>query len=157
MGKWDALIRSLLNLNSISSYLPNLCVLLTMKFIFNLPLSLLSHNTVGRFSMVQQCRCICRQQRKNRLVVYTVLIQLCNGMCTECVYKNVFPTFFHTVFNCLGRSFPHQSYNLPLIRRYLSLRIIFSDGILIESLHASLHSLANQQKASDKIIKLYPI
>ncbi|KAF0044994.1 hypothetical protein F2P81_001523 [Scophthalmus maximus] len=37
----------------------------------------------GLFSMVQWRRCIRRQQWKNRLVVHTVLIQLCNGMCTE--------------------------------------------------------------------------
>lgn len=118
MGKWDALIPSLLNLNSISSYLPNLCVLLTMKFIFNLPLSLLSHNTVGLFSMVQQCCCICRQQRKNRLVVYTVLIQLCNGMCTECVYKNVFPRFLS---HCL--QLPWQELSTPVIQSPLDATI----------------------------------
>lgn len=128
-----------------------------MKFIFNLPLPLLSHNTVGLFSMVQQCRCICRQQRKNRLVVHTVLIQLCNGMCTECVYRNVFPRFLS---HCL--QLPWQELLTPVIQSPLDtaisvyLGIILSDGRLIESLHASLHSSANQQKASDKIIKLYP-
>lgn len=111
MGKWDALIPSLLNLNSISSYLPNLCVLLTMKFIFNLPLPLLSHNTVGLFSMGQQCRCICWQQRKNRLVVHTVLIQLCNGMCTECAYRNVFARFLS---HCL--QLPWQELLTPVIQ-----------------------------------------
>lgn len=74
-----------------------------MKFIFNLPLLLLLHNTVGLFSVAQQCRGVRGRPRKNRLVVHTVLIQLCNGMCTERACRNVFPAFF--LFNCLGRSF----------------------------------------------------
>lgn len=128
-----------------------------MKFIFNLPPPLLSHNTVGLFSMGQQCRCICWQQRKNRLVVHTVLIQLCNGMCTECAYRNVFARFLsHRLQLPWQELLTPVIQSPPPIRRHLSLHIISGDGRLIESLHASLHSSANQQKASDKIIKLYP-
>lgn len=83
-------------------------------------------------------------------------------MCTERAYRNVFARFLSHCLPSPRRGLLHARHTVS--PWYLSPHIISSDGRLIEPLRASLHSSANQQKASDKIVrkgkkkkkKLYP-